>query len=149
MPQFETFTKRMSPRVREPYVTVQKKGTMSINRASFELMGEPDAVELLFDPSERVMGMRKVDPTAPHAYPLRSSGAKQTSFLLSGMAFAKYYGIDTTVARRYVAVFADEVLQVDLNGEFTEVISNRAKASARRDEALAPSPVSDETSSSH
>ncbi len=128
MPNFEVFTKRLSPRVKEPYVTIQKRGTMSMNRASHELLGEPEAVELLFDASAQVVGMRAVDPSAKHAYPLRGSGKSKSSFLLSGRAFAMHYGLDTEMARRYPAVFRDGVLQVDLKGESHEVVSNRNKA---------------------
>lgn len=131
MPDFEIFTKRLSPKVKDPYVTIQKKGTMSINRASYELLGEPEAVELLFDASARVMGMRAVEASANHAYPLRGSGKSKSSFLLSGMAFSKYYEINTEVARRYSATFMDNILQVDLKGEFLEVVSNRNKAAHR------------------
>jgi len=139
MPDFEVFTKRLSPKVKDPYITIQKKGTMSINRASYELLGEPEAIELLFDASARVMGMRAVEASANHAYPLRGSGKSKSSFLLSGMAFAKYYEINTDVARRYPATFEDGVLQVDLNGEFLEVVSNRNKAAHRAaTEALNP-----------
>lgn len=128
MPQFEVFSKRLSPKVTEPYVTIQKRGTMSINRASYELLGNPEAVELLFDASQRIVGMRSSDVSANHAYPLRASGKSKSSFMLSGRAFTQYYEINTDVARRYSAVFEDEILQVDLKGEFLEVVSNRNKA---------------------
>ncbi len=140
MPRFETFTKRMSPRSTEPYITIQKRGTMSINRASYELLGEPEAVELLFDRSDEVMGLRKVDRSSAHAYPLRGSGSRQSSFMLSGMAFTKYYGIDTSVARRYVAVLEAGVLQANLKGEFTEVVSNRSKKRLTQSSPSEPTP---------
>jgi len=135
MPNFEVFTKRTSPRIKDPSVTIQKKGTMSINRASYEALGAPEAIELLFDEKERIMGMRAVDASSEHAYPLRGSGKKHSSFLLSGMAFTKFYELDTSVARRYRAHFREGILQVDLNGESTEVISNRTKSELRKQQS--------------
>ena len=128
MPQFELFTKRLSRKATDPYVTIQKKGTMSMNRPSYELLAEPEAVELLFDAVAQIVGLRAVDPASSHAYPLRASGKGESSFLLSGVAFAKYYGIDTEVARRYPATLSEGVLQIDLTGESSEVISNRNRA---------------------
>lgn len=129
MPNFETFTKRMVPYSKSPFVTVQKRGTISLSASSFVLLGRPEAVELLYDAAERVIGIRAVDRDVEHAYPLRGTSAKRddSTFMLSGMAFTKYYGIDTTVARRYTATMQDDVLCVDLKDEGTVVIGHRSK----------------------
>lgn len=72
------------------------------------------------------MSVLAVDPTVEHAYPLRApTTKKERSFILSGTAFTKYYGIDTTVSIRRRAYMDDGVLCIDLNDPGTVVTSNR------------------------
>ncbi|WP_369197603.1 hypothetical protein [Streptomyces djakartensis] len=127
MPNFETFTKRMAPLVKQPFVTIQKRGTLSLNAAAHALLGKPDAVELLYDRDEQIVGLRAVPKGSEHAYPLRSQGGKSVGpYIVSGTAFAKYYKIDTEVSRRWVASLVDDVLCIDLKQEGTVVTSNRS-----------------------
>lgn len=124
MPQFEVFRKRMAPLVKQPYVTIQRRGTMSFNKAAHRALGSPEAIELLFDANEQIIGVRAVDPHVEHAYPIRMTNA-ETSFIVSGRAFTHYYGIETEISRRYPAETIDGVLCIDLKGGGTEVTSNR------------------------
>lgn len=129
MPNFEVFTKRMIPLQKKPFVTINKRGTLSLNAAAFAAIGRPDAVELLFDAAERVIGIRATDDEAEHGYPVRAQGGKEAGpFLVSGKAFSVYYGIDTTVSRRYTVELTDGALCFDLNANSVEVTSNRSKA---------------------
>lgn len=129
MPQFEVFKKRMVPLIKTPYVTIQKRGTMGFNAAAHAALGSPQAIELLFDPHDRIMGVRAVDPHAQHAYPIRPNSGDQhaRTFLVSGTAFVRYYGIDTTVSRRWPATMQDGILCVDLKEPGTEVTGNRSR----------------------
>lgn len=128
MPKFEVFRKRMVPLVKNPYVTVMTRGTMSMNKAAFEALGSPKAIELLYDPEERIIGFHGVDPSEEHAYAIRSGGGKyDTNYIVSGTALVKYYGIPTPVSRRYAAYLEGETLCVDLKAEGTEVTSNRSQ----------------------
>lgn len=132
MPNFETFTRRMIPLVKQPAVTIQRRGNMSVNRASYVAMGEPEAVELLYDPTERIVGLRGVSKEEEHAYPIRPQGGNQDgTYLVAGTAFTKYYGIDTSVSTRRPAVMQDGVLCIDLKEEGTVVTSNRGQHRAR------------------
>ena len=67
MATFEVFKKRMVPLVKQPYVTIQKRGTMSFNKSAHMALGEPETVELLYDPNERIIGVRAIDPDVEHA----------------------------------------------------------------------------------
>src|SRR5439155_10521968 len=126
MPNFEVFTRRMVPMTKQPSVTIQKRGTISLNRAAQVALGEPEAIELLFDRREQVVGIRALDPGEQHAYPLRPQGKKNAgTYLIAGTAFTRYYGIDTEVSRRWVATIEDGVLCVDLKKEGAIVTSNR------------------------
>jgi len=117
----------MVPLVKTPYVTIQRRGTMGFNAAAHAALGSPEAIEFLFDPQERVIGVRAVDPSAQHAYAIRPNNGDATArtFLVSGTAFVRYYGIDTTVSRRWPAKMQDGILCIDLKEPGTEVTSNR------------------------
>jgi hypothetical protein len=123
---FETFTKRMIPLVKKPFVTIQKRGTMSFNKAAQVALGSPEAVELLYDKVNDVIGIRAVDPSVEHAYPMRPQANKDDGpFIVSGSAFTKYYGIKTEEARRFSAEMEDGILIIDLRSEGQVVTSNR------------------------
>ena len=126
MPQFETFKKRMVPLKKAPFVTIQKRGTRSFNAAAHAALGNPEAVELLYDPSEKIIGVRAVAPEVEHAYPLRSPSQKDQSFILSGRAFTRYYDIPTDISTRYPAYLDGDILCIDLKQEGTVVTSNRS-----------------------
>lgn len=138
MAKFETFKKRMVPLKKAPYVTIQKRGTMSFNAAAHAALGNPEAVELLYDRDERIIGVRSVDPGVEHAYPLRSPSKRDMSFILSGTAFTKYYEIDTSVSTRYPAYMDGDVLCIDLKQEGTVVTSNRSGTGRAKSEAGTP-----------
>jgi hypothetical protein len=126
---FEVFNKRLAPLSKTPSVTIQKRGLMSLNRAAYALLGEPKAVELLYDREERVIGLRPVSEDVPHAYPLRAQSSKQQAgpLMLAGTAFTQHYDIDTSVSRRWVPRMRGEVLCIDLKQEGVEATSNRGR----------------------
>ena len=124
MANWEVFQRRAAPGVSQPFVTLQKRGTMSLNAAAFEALGEPEAVELLFDRGERLLGFRPVDPSAAHAYKPRKQG-RTANYVVSGMALTQYFGIETDTARRYAEV-QDGVLVVDLKQPGSDATGVRA-----------------------
>lgn len=138
---FETFKRQRAPLVSQPYVTVQRKGVISLNRAAYDSLGEPETVELMFDREERLIGVRKVEPTIEHAYLVRGNGTKARSFLIAGTAFTNYYEIDVSVARRWPAEVVDGTLVVDLKEPGTEIVSNRSLGEQRKAARLEPEPV--------
>jgi hypothetical protein len=125
---FETFKKQRTNPGDSPHVTIQRKGVFSINKSAFEALGSPETVELLWDDASRLIGLRKVDPSVGHAYIVRPLG-RGTTYLISGTAFTKYYGIETPESRRWPASFDGDLLIVDLKNKGQEVISNRNIAS--------------------
>lgn len=126
---FETFTKRMVPLGKDPYVTIQKRGLMSFNKAAYVAMGEPSAVELLYNATERVVAIRQVADNTPHAYKFRQLGSKANSstFIVAATAFANYYGIPVDVSvRRQAQIDSDGVLFIDLKDEGSIVTGARS-----------------------
>ena len=127
MPNFEVFDKRAVPISGEPMVTIQRKGPISLNKAAFHAMGKPSCVELLYDPAERIVGLRPLKEQLPHAYPVRAQGRSNT-YLVAGHAFMRYYSIPNEVSTRYIAQMFGDVLGVDLKQKGVQVTSNRKKA---------------------
>ncbi len=133
VPNFETFTRRMIPLSKDPFVTIQRRGTISMSASAHQLLGSPKSIELLYDATERIVGFRGVDEASEHSYPVRSvSNRTEGPFVFSGTAFAKHYGIDTSQSRRRKAQLVDGVLCIDLKDPGTVVTGNRGP-SRRRD----------------
>jgi len=124
---FETFKRQRAPVTDEPAITIQKRGAISLNAAAYGLLGSPDHVELLYDRAERLIGIRKVDSTVPHAYVVRPLGKSGTTHLVSGSAFMAWYGIELDAARRWIARIQDETLILDLKEEGVAVTGNRSR----------------------
>ncbi len=137
MAEFETFRRSLVPLKRDPTITVQKRGTLSVNKAAQMLLGAPAAVELLYDETARTVGLRAVSANADHGYSLRSStGHDAGPFVISAMAFLHFYDIYPDETLRWVAYLDGEVLCINLNDQAVPVTSNRA-GKARTPEATA------------
>jgi len=102
------------------------RGLISLNRAAYQALGEPESIELLYNPSKRIIGIRPGDPKTPHSYPLRQQNRGGT-YLIAGKAFTTHYEIDTKVARRYGVEAKVNTLLVDLKQRATEVVGARAQ----------------------
>jgi hypothetical protein len=125
---FEVFDKRAATASKNPMVTIQSGGNFSLNRAAHELMDAPEAVELLYDPQNKLIGFRPVPPTNPRAFPVRPMGKNSATLMISGQTFTRHYALDTSKARRYPAELADgKILTLDLRGDSIEVSSPRSK----------------------
>ena len=127
MPNFEVFDKRAIPMTKRPQVTIQARGTLSFNASSYHVLGEPKALELLFDREAQIIGFRPADTGSPNAYPIRPVSAGGT-YVASGGAFLKYYGVDFSTPMRYDADFTDGLLMVDLKKGGRVATSNRNRA---------------------
>lgn len=123
--KWEVFMRPKAPTATEPLITVQTRGNMSMNQVAWTAIGEPEAVELLWNASERMIGIRPAgDQAAKHAYRLRGSDHASTH-VLSIIAFAQHSGIEinTTASQRYVAEVKDGMLVVDLKRKPLEILS--------------------------
>lgn len=129
---FEVFNKRGAPVSKEPTVSVLRGGPIALNKAAVEAMGEPPAVELLFDREQQRIGIRGVSDQARHAYPLRNTASNTSQYLISGVAFTKFYDINTDVSRRYPAYMTGNMLTVDVRGPSVEIGHTRRNGQGRR-----------------
>jgi hypothetical protein len=110
---FETFTRQR--RSLPPFVTIQRKGVISLNRGSFEALDSPASVELLYDRDARLVALRKVDPSVEHAYQVRAPAENRGTWLVSAGAFTSYYEIDTSQTVRRMARLEGDLLIIDIN----------------------------------
>lgn len=138
VPNFEVYTKRMVPPTTKPAMTIGKRGTVSINKAAYAALGTPDAVELLFDRADQIMGMRPVDPAANHAYRFRTTARDSGPFIITAVTFCRHYGIPTDIGHRWVAEMDEGILCVDIKTGGVEVTSNR-NGHVKREDAAAVS----------
>jgi len=123
--EWTVFDARNTPAVTTPVVTIQKAKNFAMNKAAYELLGEPETVEYLFNKKLQKVGFRKVDPTAPHAYKVRKQ-ANSRSFQMSGHSFIKTYGIRTIDGSlRFEPRMEGDTLVIDLKSPSAEVPTRR------------------------
>jgi hypothetical protein len=123
--EFEVFTRRSTPIIKDHYIAIHKRGTISLNRSAVEALGEPHAVQLLFNRTKRIVAFRPTDPKTESAYPLRRQN-NSNSWLIAGQAFLNFYDIEHNITRRYRGEFRDNMLRIDLSQGGTEVVGRRA-----------------------
>lgn len=111
---WETFDKRSGRLVKVPEVTIQRSGSIGINAAAAYLIGEPEAVEMMFDREQNRVGVRPVPRETAHAYPCRPI-KNRASFLVNCTAFFEYYRIPHEESVRREVTVEEGVLVVDLN----------------------------------
>ena len=114
---FETFKRNTRRSSVEPMVSIQKRGSISLNAAAYKALrgenrvipkhprkkNETDIfVELLFDRGNRMIALRCVGPDNPNSYVLRKQ-LRSDTYIVSAKGFLKHYGIRPTKGTRYTA----------------------------------------------
>jgi hypothetical protein len=96
-----------------PRVSILKKGMISFNEAAFRALNQPEAIQLYFNPEQRVIGIGQTMPDHPTAIPVRTQAGTR-SYLASCAGFLKFAGIDYGRSRQYRAERWRNLLTVDL-----------------------------------
>ncbi len=125
---FETFDKRSGRYAKAPEVTIQSKGAVSLNAAAARLLGDADAVEMLYDKEQQVVGIRPVPSQTAHAYPMRAVGPQGGTFVIACKAFFAYYGVPLGQPVRREVTMDNGVLILDLKDPGRVAIANRKRA---------------------
>jgi len=112
MPKWLQFDRRVRTEPSEPNVGIQKDGILFLNRAAVEALGSPAFVELLYDPEERLIGIKPAQNSSS-TYPLRRKKQGSGSSI-SGQGLLRRLGVDTSRAFRCPARLIDGVLTIDL-----------------------------------
>ncbi len=111
----------------DPEVTIQRRGTMTMNRASAAALGHPEAIQLMYAEAERIIGLRAAELGSPRTFRLSPQGKGPAYYSTSGKSFMKRYGIAHEIATRYKARMSGDILLVDLKEGGTQVFSIRSK----------------------
>lgn len=110
---FETFEKGASKPVAWPEVTILRKGSLHMNAAARELLGNPDFVELLFDRERQIVGLAASVPSSPNSYKL--SSGRDVVWTVSLVSFLKFYDIEVRESRKRIPTLDGAVLCINLN----------------------------------
>ncbi len=98
------------------HVTLDRKGIIMMNGNIVEKLGSPDAVVLLFDKVNSMIGLNASSPNVPNAFRLKpkSSGRGR---MVHASRFCRHYGISVDNTTAFIDPQIDEegVLKLDLN----------------------------------
>ena len=126
MPNFEVFHREQLRPVETPTVTIRVNGGLSLNGAAYEAIGKSTWVQLLFDRTEKLIGIREAaDAEADSAWkalPVRSIGGGAS---ISCRSFVTFCGLNGVTGRRFPAELREGLLCVDVSLPGTTVSSNR------------------------
>ncbi len=92
--QWEEFTQKTVGNPDFIRVSLNPRGVFGLNQKAVGLLGAPDAVVLLFDKVNRLIGLKASSADVNHAYELKQQGTSQ-SYFLRAKSFCNFYGIDT------------------------------------------------------
>ena len=97
-----------------PHVTMNQKGVILLNNIAHESMGSPEAVVLLYDKTNGIIGLKPVDPGAPNAFPVKGK-AKFQNRVIHCKPFFRHHEIETDRTLLFNKVETEEdVLLLDL-----------------------------------
>jgi hypothetical protein len=112
-PTFEKFRRYKVTEGDVPIVSVHLRGIFALNKNAYDALGQPEAIEMLYAPEERIIGFQAAPRSSPDAYAVRHH--TKTAFQVEGRAFLKYYNVpDEALGRRYRAEMIDDVLTINL-----------------------------------
>ncbi len=127
LPAWESLSRRLVSTKSDPHVTILRSAIISLNRSAVLALGCPAAVGLLYDRGRSMLGLRPADSGTEHAYHLRSNSRSANGpSVITAIAFAKFYEIDLSATRRWLAVMEGGVLCVDITIAGVPVTGGRA-----------------------
>jgi hypothetical protein len=109
---YELFVLKNSPFGMGLQVTL-RKNTVGFNHAVYKALGEPTAIQLLYNRERRSVGIRAAAPDAPGAFRVQKQ-EHSLSYMTSASSFMSYYGIQHDAPHRYPAEQHGDMITVDL-----------------------------------
>lgn len=73
------------------HVTLNDKGVMLLNRTAWESLGRPEAVVLLFDQTNDMIGIKPSSADRPNAFPVKG---QQYSRIIYASPFCVHFGFE-------------------------------------------------------
>lgn len=94
MSEWQVFQgKKSAADTKEPMITIQRGGSLGLNKSAWRLLGQPERVVYLSDGSSRRFGIKKAEKDTPNSYPLRAQSGG-SSFVVSAKMFLTWAGIE-------------------------------------------------------
>jgi hypothetical protein len=107
---FEVFRRRSRPAYSKPSIGVHRRGTVRLNGAALAMLIEASEVpatdiekvwvQFLYDPENKIVGLRSAAKDTIDSYPLRRM-KKSDSYLATGKGFFNYYNLQDATNKRY------------------------------------------------
>lgn len=95
------------------------RGLFALNELAYDSLKRPDAVELFYDPDEKVIGFKGSTREEPDSYAVRHN--TKHSYQVEGRSFMRYYGIpEGATGRRYKAEMVGDILAMDLKQQLED-----------------------------
>ncbi len=91
--QWEEFTQKSTGKADVIRVSLNARGNFALNQKTVDLLGSPEAIVLMYDKANQLVGLKASSPDVSHAYELKRQGTSQ-SYFLRAKSFCNFYGID-------------------------------------------------------
>ncbi len=106
----------LKPQYAGIYVTMNPKGEIAMTRSTYQIMGEPKALLLLFDRNNRRIGLKPASPAMRNAYPIKDSG-RCGGKKVHAFRLIRQYNIDlpVTVTFPEAEIDDDGIMRLDLH----------------------------------
>jgi len=96
-----------------PTVAIHTRGLFALNELAYDALKRPEAIELFYDPAERVIGFKGATRDSPDAYAVRQH--TKHSYQVEGRGFMRFYKIpEKAGGKRYRAEMVGDILAMDL-----------------------------------
>src|SRR5437867_12430549 len=82
-------------------VTLTQRGIISLNRAAYRAMAQPERVVLLFDTVNFLIGLRPAGSNIKNALPLKRRRDAEASYQVRAKNFCNYYQIRVRHALKF------------------------------------------------
>ncbi|MGH8873897.1 MAG: hypothetical protein ACRDVM_01415 [Acidimicrobiia bacterium] len=118
---FEEFKRQAIYSGAAPAITIRRSGTIGLNPAAVEALGDPKAVRYLFDRERRILGLRAVPADDPEGFAVQRQ-PESGSCSVNARTFLEHYEVERPVARRFLAKdYGDGILGIELDGPSEEI----------------------------
>lgn len=96
-------------------VTINLKGALILNQKAFQDLGRPMAVELMFDRTYGVIGVKKTRPDAHNAFPVKKA-SKGNAYRINANPFCLFFDLRVEKTTLFLDPFInpDDVLELNL-----------------------------------
>jgi hypothetical protein len=107
-------------------VTISPKSAILLNRLAFETLGRPAAVELMFDHTYGIIGLKPTKPEAHNAFPVVSA-VNGYYRRINAASFCRHFNIrlEKTMLFLYPTIEPDGVMELNLTKTMTVTRGSR------------------------